>query len=385
MPRYKTRGSATKAREKKRIRAQIPRDKRKLRHWAVRGSASDYERLRNAATKHGATKPSYVSHQALQVLQTADRSSMIQATQEKENHWFLDGLAWLIDKVPMGGWVKTLGQAALKPFRGDSMSEVDEQYARLLDEAYKEERDPSFEHWQHQAEFDSDYITVYDNQDGHRYVAVRGTKPKWADVKQDVQIGLTGSASNLIGEDLRRVLDHTEPGRHVDVGGHSLGTNLILTAYDHDDSLQDRVHQTYLYNPTYTPTPFVSNVTSKFEKDERVRYFIDLLDPVSVGQLGKMGPSNVVYRSGFKELGPMGTHKLMQWGGATGMHEHDSKPQETLSKRPQLPYDTIGDGVPNDPEPAQLGVAQDDGFVLDFGDNYSDAWQIKWDSANAGT
>ena len=252
MPRYKTRGSNRRARERKRIRAQIPRDKRKLRRWAVRGTHADYEKLRNAAAKHEADKPSYISNKAYRMLMNAERSTMIEAAGAKENHWFLDGLAWIIDKVPFGGWVKTLGQAALKPFRGDSMTEVDEQYARLLDQAYKDERAAEFEHWERQPEFDSNYITVYDNQDGHRYVAVRGTKADWQDVKQDVRIGLSGGSANLIGDELKRVLDHTEPGRHVDVGGHSLGTNLILTAYDHDDSLQNRVHETYLYNPTYT-------------------------------------------------------------------------------------------------------------------------------------
>ena len=248
MPHYKSRSKSRRAREKKRIRAQIPRDKRKLARWAVRGSHADYEKLRNAALTHGPNKPSYVQDDALRQLQSADRNTVIQATHSKENHWFLDGLAWLLDKVPVGGWVKTLGQAALKPFRGDSMTEVDEQYARLLDEAYKTERDSEFEHWVHQPEFDSNYVSVYDNQDGHRFVAVRGTKKNWQDVGEDVRIGLTGKAHNYVGEDLKNILDNTEPGRTVDIAGHSLGSNLILSAYDGDDSLQDRVHQTYLYN-----------------------------------------------------------------------------------------------------------------------------------------
>ena len=376
MPRYKTRGSNRRARERKRIRARIPRDKRKLQRWAVRGTHADYEKLRNAAAKHEAEKPSYISNKAYRMLMNAERSTMIEAAGAKENHWFLDGLAWIIDKVPFGGWVKTLGQAALKPFRGDSMTEVDEQYARLLDQAYKDERASSFEHWERQPEFDSNYITVYDNQDGHRYVAVRGTKADWQDVKQDVRIGLSGGSANLIGDELKRVLDHTEPGRHVDVGGHSLGTNLILTAYDHDDSLQNRVHETYLYNPTYTPTPFVKNITEKFEKDDRVRYFIALLDPVSVGSLGSMGPKNAVYRSGFKELGPFGTHKLMQWGGATGLHEHDAKPlAEPLKEEEKVNQD-----VAVDSGPADVGVGSD--FVVDFGDNYNDqAWQVYWNQS----
>ena len=65
---------------------------------------------------------------------------------------------------------------------------------------------------------------------------------------EDAWIGVAGRPRNLVGEDLKRVLDNTRPGQHVDVGGHSLGTSLILTAYDNDENLQDRVHNTHLYN-----------------------------------------------------------------------------------------------------------------------------------------
>ena len=125
--------------------------------------------------------------------------------------WFSDGLAWSIDQVPSGwgwDWVKGLGQAALKPFRGDSLDETDQQYARLVNEAYKEERDTQFEHWQHVSEFDSDYVSVYDNEDGHRFVAVRGTKVNLKDLAQDVKITMQGQPDNLIGDELRRILDH---------------------------------------------------------------------------------------------------------------------------------------------------------------------------------
>ena len=93
---------------------------------------------------------------------------------EHDNHWFTDGLAWLLDKVPRGSgldWLKGLGQAALKPFRGDHLSEVDEQYARLIEQTYHDKVD-RYEHWQRQPEFASEYVQVFDNDDGHRFVAV---------------------------------------------------------------------------------------------------------------------------------------------------------------------------------------------------------------------
>ena len=45
MPHYKSRSTNRKIREKKRVRAQVPRDKRKIGHWAVRGTHKDYQKL----------------------------------------------------------------------------------------------------------------------------------------------------------------------------------------------------------------------------------------------------------------------------------------------------------------------------------------------------
>ena len=383
MPRYKSRSKSRAAREKKRIRAQVPRDKRKLSHWAVRGTHKDYQKLRDHATKLAPDRPSYVTDQALNVLQNANRRSLLEATHKHDNHWFTDGLAWLLDKVPSGvglNWLKGLGQATLKPFRGDHLTEVDEQYARLVNEAYKEdkERDSTFEHWDHKKEFDSNYVTVYDNQDGHRFIAVRGTKMNLKDLGEDALIGIEGRPQNLIGDEIKRVLDNTEPGRTVDIGGHSLGTSLILTAFANDDSLQDRVHQTYLYNPAMSPFA-KENVTQDYEDDDRVRYFIDLLDPVSVGDIGSKGPKNVVYRTSYHN--PLESHKLTQWGGPDGgLEAHDDIEKEHLiHKRAELPYDRTGDGVPNLPEPDPVA----DEFSLDFGNDFdSGAWKVYW---NEGT
>ena len=391
MPRYRSRSKSRAAREKKRVRAQVPRDKRKLSHWAVRGTHKDLQKLGEHARNLAPQRPSYVTDRALNLLQQPTRRKLIEATHEHENHWFTDGLAWLLDKVPSGiglNWLKGLGQAGMKPFRGDHLTEVDEQFARLVDQAYKEqeERPDSFEHWTRQPEFDSNYVSVFDNEDGHRFVAVRGTKMNMKDLGEDVLIGMEGRPQNLVGAELRKVLDHTEPGRTVDVGGHSLGTSLILTAYADDDTLQDRVHQTYLYNPAMSPFSD-KNVTQDYESDDRVRYFIDLLDPVSVGDLGEKGPKNVVYRTSYHN--PLHSHQLVQWGGPDGglqehddaelkkegLYEEDEKEDYLPTKSDDLPYDKNRDGVPDAVRPEQVAPE----FNLDFGQDFdSGAWNVYW-------
>ena len=345
------------------------------------------ETLAKHVQSNAAQRPDYVSDRALELLQNPSRRKLLEGVQEHDNHWFTDGLAWALDIVPRGGgldWLKGIGQAALKPFRGDHLTEVDEQFARLVDQAYREqeERPDEFEHWTRQPEFDSDYVTVFDNADGHRFIAVRGTKLNWRDLGEDVLIGMEGRPQNLVGSEIRNVLDHTEPGRIVDIGGHSLGTSLILTAYDNDDSLQNRVHQTYLYNPAMSPFS-TQNVTQDYEQDDRVRYFVDLADPVSVGGLGSRGPKNVVYRSSYHN--PLQSHKLTQWGGIDGgLDEHDDvalEEEHLLShkEKAELPYDRTGDGVPNDPRPAVEPEAVADEVTLDFGDDFdSGAWKVYW-------
>jgi hypothetical protein len=146
---------------------------------------------------------------------------------------------------------------------------------------------------------------------------------------------------------------------------------------DHLHDVVDRVNQTYLYNPAMSP--LTENVTQEYESDDRVRYFIDLLDPVSVGGIGEKGPKNVVYRTSYNP------HNLVNWGGAT--LEHDEMPAQQhkdarrevpslVRSQEELPYDTTGDGVPNDPVDDQQLVVPDDDVLLDFGDDYTDDWKV---------
>ena len=116
------------------------------------------------------------------------------------------------------------------------------------------------------------------------------------------------------------------------MGAHSLGTSLLTQAYETDDSLQDRVRQSYLFNPAMSP--FAENVTSKYEADDRVRYFIDLMDPVSVGGIGSTGPSNVVYRTDWS-FNPLVAHSVSQWAGAETPEMPEEKEKEKVVYDPR--------------------------------------------------
>ena len=385
MPRYSSRKKSATQRERKRVRAAMPRDKRHLSHWAVRGTHDDYARFRKHVETVRPRAPSYLQPKTLDSLQGATRRSMLQNINSESwgGSWFSDSLSWLIDQVPSGmgwDWPKALGQASLKPFRGDSLDETDQQYARLVNQGYLQFEGTGtdqYEHWQRQPEFDSDYVTVWDNEDGHRFVSVRGTEfDNMQDLRQDAEIVRRGAPQNIIGDELRRIIDNTRPDKVVDLGAHSLGTSLALTAFQADDTLQDRIHQTYLYNPAWSPFA-QENVTDKYEGDDRVRYFIDLSDPVSLGDLGSSGPTNVVYRNNWN---PLTAHKLVQWGGepTAGLAQHDVAEKEPVDiKTEDAIKDRDHDGVP-DFDDVAVGVGDD--YVLDLGDGFdSGTWDAYWE------
>ena len=333
MPSYRTR--TKKAKKKKRVvpkkRGKFTRDPRKLLRWAAQGSHQDYEQLRALAKKARDSVPSYIEQAAYDKLQSVDRtrmlSEMITETQQNEQHnisggFFNDALSWLLDKVPLGNWLWPVGaaQGALKAHKGDSINEVDEEYARLVGASYEDSRPYTLDHWRRQTQFDSEYISVWDNLDGHRLIAVRGTAGP-QDIGQDILVGLTGHSTDRIGAELRQILDATPEDSIVDLAAHSLGSSLALEAYNSNREIYNRVHETYLYNPAYSP--ILRGAADQYEGDENVRYFINLADPVSVGGIGHSAPSNVV----FHQPGSLGSaHSLAQWQGSGDHHGHYEPP-----------------------------------------------------------
>lgn len=325
MPTYRTKPAASKPRRlKRKYPKRLPRDPRKLFRWAALGSVADYEKLRNLAKKARRSRPKHVDAAAFERITTVDRLRMIEEIQAAEQHdvsagFFLDAVNWLLDKVPFGNWswLVSGAQSSINAMKGDGLNEVDEQYSRLVGATYGavEDRPYVLDHWKRQVQFDSEYISVWDNPDGHRLIAVRGTRGTGKDIGEDILVGLTGRSTDVIGGELLQVLAATPQGTVVDLAAHSLGTSLALKAYA-NKTIYNGIHETYLYNPAYSP--LVRGSTDAYERDAHVRYFINTRDPVSMGGLGHKAPSNVVFRS---EGNPITAHKLAQWQGSSAYQE----------------------------------------------------------------
>lgn len=141
---------------------------------------------------------------------------------------------------------------------------------------------------------------------------MRGTKGP-QDIGQDVMLGAVGHTTNRIGDELRVILDSTDRDSIVDIAAHSLGTGFVLEGYNANREIYNRVHETYLYNPAYSP--FLRGLSDQYEQDENVRYFINLGDPVSIGGIGHKPPANVVFRQPSLNM-----HSLSQWAGPGAKH-----------------------------------------------------------------
>ena len=78
----------------------------------------------------------------------------------------------------------------------------------MLDQAYKDEPKANMGQWSLVSDLGSDYVQVYDNVDGHRYIAVRGTKlhGSWqelgTDLGHDAGLAVGLDPANLVGDEL---------------------------------------------------------------------------------------------------------------------------------------------------------------------------------------
>ena len=316
MPKYATTRRRKAATARKKAVNRYTRDKRILKRWAAHGTKKDYAKMRRVTDS--AQPPEYILPTAVDELGTIDRRRMIELLHQEPHGggWFMDALNWVLTLPPFkkGPWISKLANLVTKPFRGDGMTETDEDYAKLVDATYKDDRPEMVEHWRRMPELDGQYCSAWESADGHVVIAVRGTKLEAEDIGQDLLIAATNQLVGSVAEEFRRIIAHVPADKIIDVAGHSLGTSLALSSYEEDPDLYKRVNQTYLYNPAASPVAMGTGtaVTEKYLQDSRVRYFINLSDFVSSGLLTQPAPTNVVYRTG-NPLHPLQAHGIGSW------------------------------------------------------------------------
>ena len=343
MPKYKTKKVRTAIKRRRTAIKAVPRDKRMLMRWARRGTPKDYEKLHAHVARSLLKVPDWVDMDTVKKLGKAGQLGLNTMIKEHKPerpsdeqaqyhggkvgeavHKLTDALSWLVQEAGGGKnnpvpWLGNLPQYALKPFRGEAQTEVDEQYARLLSGGYNKklgERPEQSLGWQRVPKWDTEYVSVWDNPDGHRFICVRGTNPTAKkDLLHDVNIARLGTTYDEVGPELQRILDDTEPSRIVDIAGHSLGTVLILQAYKNNKDLQSRIHMTRLYNPAYNPQLLAAGW---MPRRQGLRAGPARALPHQPGRRcrprrhGRRGAKNVVYRT------PLGNHPVERDGRRPG-------------------------------------------------------------------
>jgi hypothetical protein len=314
MPKYATTRRRKAATARKKAVNRYTRDKRILKRWAAHGTKKDYAKLRRVTDS--APPPEYVLPAAVDELGTIDRRRMVELLHQEPHggSWFMDALNWVLSlpAFKKGPWISKLVNLVTKPFKGDGMTETDEDYAKLVDATYRDDRPEMVEHWRRMPELDGQYCSAWESADGHVVIAVRGTKLEAEDIGQDLLIAATNQHIGSVADEFRKIVAHVPADKIIDVASHSLGTSLTLSSFEEDPDLYKRVNQTYLYNPAASPVAQGTPVTEKYLQDSRVRYFINLSDAVSSGLLTQPAPVNVVYRTG-SPLRPLQAHGVGAW------------------------------------------------------------------------
>ena len=297
----------------------------------------------------GGKLPGYIHPLAMEDLSNVNRATLVKALHHPNSHMgggLVDSISHALDWVPghQWSWANHLMQAALRPFRGDSMTEQDESYARVVAAGYNyiHERPETVEGYRRLPNYDGKYVSVWDNDGDNRLVVVRGTKPThWEDWKQNARIAFAGGRpEDLVGKELADIMQNSQ-GKTVDVMSHSLGTSLTLEAYKSNPGMQDKIRETFLYNPAYSVGGFGSS--NDFEGDKRVRFFVNTGDIVSMGSLGSSGPVNMVVRNP-RSLNPLAAHEMDQWLGGGG-----SKEVKETEVKPDTERDPAKIGITVDP------------------------------------
>jgi hypothetical protein len=140
-------------------------------------------------------------------------------------------------------------------------------------------------------------------------MSVRGTQDA-KDVGEDFKLAFSGRSDNLIGMDIGKMLKKY-PDSHVELAGHSLGTQLIAEALiDHPD-LYDQIEKINLFNPA--SSPLIEGAVQKMSDDSKTFFFENQADLVGLGQMMWAEPPKNLVMKTIRSINPAENHTIDQW------------------------------------------------------------------------
>jgi hypothetical protein len=198
-----------------------------------------------------------------------------------------------------------------------TLTDLDRQYALLVDETYKsiDKRADTVGSWIRLPRYDSGKISAYlDRETKIVHVGVKGTSSA-ADVISDLHIlgSNTSGHEAEIREELRHIVNSYGRNFEYDISGHSLGATEVMNILLEDDFALNKFERVNLYNPGLTPTHALDNA-KEFLKQDRVHIFLNSGDILSNTMVSLVGENtNVSWANPSHSI--TGNHGLLQWKG----------------------------------------------------------------------
>ena len=93
------------------------------------------------------------------------------------------------------------------------------------------------------------------------------------------------------------------------VAGHSLGGALVAEGLKNYNLDADRID---FFNPGASPVPWSKDAVNEFATDKDAYFFMNAIDPVSLGQLGEK-PQNLLLNDPQSWTNPIANHSIDQW------------------------------------------------------------------------
>ena len=159
----------------------------------------------------------------------------------------------------------------------------------------------------------------------HVVMSVRGTK-KSGDFGDDAMIAATGRAPNRIGMDVGKMLSKY-PKSHVELAGHSLGTQFIAESLREHPDMYDQIERISLFNPA--STPLTEGAVQKMSDDSKTYFYENVADLVGLGQMLWSEPPKNLVMNNPQSMNPLENHSLDQWLPETEIETGQLTPEQS--------------------------------------------------------
>ena len=177
--------------------------------------------------------------------------------------------------------------------------------------AHIDERVKHIGHFQRDPHFSTDWLDVWVNHDTKQItVSCRGSRDAEDFLVDDARILASRGPRDLVSGQLRDIFNKFDDEYDISVAGHSLGGSLIALALERNQQLDPT--QILFFNPG--TTPIGQDAVRRFSSDDRAWYFVNAIDPVSMGALSETH-AHLIMNSPQSWVNPVKNHTVAQWIG----------------------------------------------------------------------